>query len=113
MVAKYKTQCATLVWFCKKKKLFLGTCNSWRNHLRKYESKIQKIFRDPAASEGSGGAPAVKSEPVFETEHEDVYQSTSSRDHGKSQVRFKTRETINRQSNPIGKDGKVLRCFKL
>ena len=42
------------------------------------KAKIQKIFRDPAASEGSGGALAVKSEPVFETKHEDVYQSTSS-----------------------------------
>ena len=82
------------------------------------KAKIQKIFGDPAASEGSGGAPAVKSEPVFETKHEDVYQSTSSHGHsrggkrrGRSQVRFRTGETINRQSNPIGKDGKVLRCF--
>ena len=62
----------------------IGTCNRWRNHLRKYESKkIKKLFGDPAASEGNGGgAPAVKSEPVFENEHEDVYQSTSSRDRG-------------------------------
>ena len=37
---------------------------------------MQKISGDPAAFEGSGGAPAVKSEPVFETKHEDVYQST-------------------------------------
>ena len=64
--------------------------------------KIQKVFGDPAASEGSGGAPAVKSEPVFETKHEDVYQSTSSHGHGRggkyrgrSQVRFRTGERIN------------------
>ena len=82
------------------------------------KAKRQKIFGDPAASEGSGGAPAVKSEPVFETKHEDVYESTSSRGRGRggkhrgrSQVRFRTGETINRQSNPISKDGKVLRCF--
>ena len=82
------------------------------------KAEIQKIFGDPAASEGSGGAPVVKSEPVFETKHEDVYQSTSSCGHGRgrqhrgrSQVRFRTEETINRQSNPIGKDGKVLRCL--
>ena len=36
------------------------------------KARIQKIFGDPAASEGSGGAPALESEPVFETEHEDV-----------------------------------------
>ena len=65
------------------------------------KAKIQKIFGDHAASEGSGGAPAVKSEPVFETKHEDVYQSTSSRGcgrggkhRGRSQVRFRTGETI-------------------
>ena len=82
------------------------------------KATIQKTFGDPAASEGSGGAPAVKSEPVFETKHEDVYQSASSRGRGRggkhrgrSQVRFRTGETINRQSYPIGKDGKVLRCF--
>ena len=82
------------------------------------KAKIQKMFGDPAASEGSGGAPAVKSEPVFETEHEDVYQSTSSRGQSRrgkrrsrSQVRFRTGEIINRPSNPIGKNGKVLKCF--
>ena len=82
------------------------------------KAKIQKIFGDPSASEGCGGAPAVKSKPAFEPKHEDVYQSTSSRGRGRggkhrgrSQVRFRTGETINRQSNPIGKNGKVLRCF--
>ena len=40
------------------------------------KAKIQKIFGDPAAFEGSSGASAVKSEPVFETKHEDGYQST-------------------------------------
>ena len=47
------------------------------------KAKIQKIFGDSAASEGSGGAPAVKSEPVFETKHEDVYQSTISCGHSR------------------------------
>ena len=47
------------------------------------EAKIKKIFGDPATSEGSGGALALKSEPVFETKHEDVYQSTSSRGRGR------------------------------
>ena len=82
------------------------------------KAKIQKMFGDPAASEGSGGAPAVKSEPVFETKHEDVYQPTSSRGRGRrgkhrgrSHVKFRTGETVNRQDNPIGKDGKVLTCF--
>ena len=84
------------------------------------KAKIQKIIGDPATSEGSGGAPAVKSEPVFEAKHEDVYQSTSSRGRGRggkhrgrSEVRFRTGETIhvNRQSNLIGKDGRVLRGF--
>ena len=82
------------------------------------KAKIQKIFGDPAASEGSGGAPAVKSEQAFKTKHEGVYPSTSSRGRGRegkhigtSQVRSRTGETINKQSNPIGKDGKVLRCF--
>ena len=41
-------------------------------------AKIQKILGDPAASEGSGGVPAVMSELVFGTENDDVYQSTSS-----------------------------------
>ena len=89
-----------------------------KNHLRKYESKNTDVFGYPAVSEGSGGALAVKSEPVFETKHEDVYRSTSSHDRGRggkhrgtSQVRFRTGETINSQSNRIGKDGKVLRCF--
>ena len=69
----------------------------------KMKAKIQKIFPDPAASEGSGGAPAVKSEPVLETKDENVYQSTSSRGCGRggkyrgiSQVRFRTGETINK-----------------
>ena len=82
------------------------------------KAKIQKIFGGPAASEGSGGAPAVKSEPIFETKHEDVYQSTSScgpcrggKHRGRSQVRFRTGETINKQSNLTGKDSTVLRCF--
>ena len=80
--------------------------------------KIQKIFGDLAASEGSGSVPAVKSEPVFGTKHEDVYQSTSYRGHsrggkcrGRSQVRFRTGETINRPSNSIGNDGKSFEMF--
>ena len=87
---------------------------TWEN----MKAKIQKIFGDPTDSEGSGGAPAVKREPVFETKHEDAYQSTSSSGRGgggkhkcRSQVRFGTEETINRQFLLIGKDGNILRCF--
>ena len=62
------------------------TVNRQDKSIGKYgnmKAKIQKMFGDPAPSEGSGGAPAVKSEPVFETKHEDVYQPTSSRGRGR------------------------------
>ncbi len=41
---------------------------------------MQKIFGDPSSC-GTDGSPAVKSEPVFNAQHE-VYQSVSNNSHG-------------------------------
>ncbi len=83
---------------------------------------IQKIFGDQSSCGTDGSsAPAVKSEPVFNAQHE-VYQSVSNNSHGwrghgkgnrgQSSKNFNRSQSGNRNSNPIDKDGKILRCFK-
>ena len=105
----------------------------------KYENMkecIKKIFGDSTSGGGSdGGAPAVRSEPVFQSSHhEDVnYTSGSSSWRGRGQGRgrgFNTstgprqyrsnyvprdgykQDRYNSGTNPVDKEGKILKCFK-
>ena len=83
---------------------------------------IQKIFGDPSG-DGHGNAPSVKSEPVFQSDHcEDVNYNNSFRSWRGQRRSGRGRGfgTFSRYrsggtgygKNPVGQDGKVLRCFK-
>ncbi len=83
---------------------------------------IQKIFSDPSSCGTDGSStPAVKSEPVFNAQHE-VYQTVYNNSHGwrghgkgnrgRSLKNFNRSQSGNSNSNPIDKYGKILRCFK-
>ena len=41
------------------------------------KTALRKIFGDPASSQGDSGAPSVKAEPVFASEHESALQTRS------------------------------------
>ena len=98
---------------------------------------ILKIFGDPASDNGGSEAPSIKSEPVLKTEHEDALQSSwrggwqsrgrnrgsrgrgygggwSNMDTSRGMVGSKSySDPANGQrSNPVGKDGRVLKCFR-
>ena len=82
---------------------------------------ILKIFGGPSSEGGEGSVPSIKSEPVFQTTHEDALQNNwrnnwrsrgrgaRNRGRGFNTSSFKDGDN---KSNPCGKDGKVLRCFK-
>ena len=100
---------------------------------------IKKIFGDPTSGGGdNGGAPLVKSEPVFQSSHlEDVNYTSGNRvwrgrgrgrirsyntGTGPSQDRSSTgmnpvnntgsrQERSSSRMNPVDKDGNVMKCF--
>ena len=97
---------------------------------------ITKIFGDPSSANSESNIPSVKAEPVFKTEHEEAFHTNwrggwqsrgrgrggRSRGYGNGSYRTynadansggSNRNSENTQrSNPIGRDGKVMRCFK-
>ena len=86
----------------------------------KMKECIKKIFGDSASGGGDNSAPSVKSEPVFQSGHEDVnytsgYRNWRGNGRGKGRgvnVNSGSRqETQNYRTNPVDKDGKRLKCF--
>ena len=83
---------------------------------------IMKIFGDPSADGDDGNAPSVKSEPVLQTVHEDALQSSwrggwrgrgrDGRYRGRGYGSYNTSSDGPQKTNPFGRDGKVLKCFK-
>ena len=80
------------------------------------KEKIQKIFNDPVSGEGASGAPCVKSEPVFQTSSQ--RGSWRRRDAGRGRrggfsgsFNKNGKYSSSSSGNPLGKDGKLLRCF--
>ena len=114
-------------------KLARATCASMTYDNMK--ACITKIFGDPSSENSESNIPSVKAEPVFKTEHEEAFHTNwrggwqsrgrgrggRSRGYGNSSNRpynadanyggsSKNFET--QRSNPVGRDGKVMRCFK-
>ena len=95
------------------------------------KASINKIFGDPSSETGESSAPSVKSEPVFKTEHEDALHTSwwggwRGRGRGRGYVSGSYRPYSGdantggvgnyssegaQKSNPVSKDGKVMRCF--
>ena len=83
---------------------------------------IMKIFGEPGTDGGEGGAPSIKSEPVFQTNHEDALQSSwrggwrgrgrGGRYRGGGSNSYGSSNEGTQKTNPFGRDGKVLKCFK-
>ena len=94
----------------------------------KMKGCIMKIYGEPGTDGGEGSAPSIKSEPVFQTTHEDALQSSwrggwrsrgqggrnrggaYSRGGGYSSYGSSTEGA--EKVNPVGRDGRVLKCFK-
>lgn len=75
---------------------------------------IKKIFGDPAACGNDGSAPAIKSEPVFSVDHEHAYQASGYNRNWRGSGRGSGRggRGYGGYTNPVGKDGKIMRCYK-
>ncbi|CAL4065493.1 unnamed protein product, partial [Meganyctiphanes norvegica] len=115
-------------------KLARATCASMTYDNMK--SCITKIFGDPSSENGESNKPSVKAEPVFKLEHEDALHTNwrggwqgrgrgrggRGRGYGNGSYRpysadanvggFNRSLEGTQRSNPLGKDGKVMRCFK-
>ena len=86
------------------------------------KTTIKKFFGDPAAVGGGNGAPSVKAEPVFVSEHESALQTRGWQPRGRGRGRGRgyrnynygrdSNDTNYRRSNPVGRDGKTMKCFK-
>ena len=73
----------------------------------------KKIFGDPSAIDKQMGSQCVKSEPVFVTGKKNIFQTS-----WHEQVNYRggkkypsSAYEANIVSNPISKDGKIMRCF--
>ena len=100
------------------------------------KSSITKIFGDPSSETGESNVPSIKSEPVFKIEHEDALHTSwrggwrgrgsgrDSRGRGYGNGSYRTFSADSntegvrtyssdgaQKSNPVSKDGKVMRCF--
>ena len=97
---------------------------------------ITKIFGDPSSENSESNIPSVKAEPVFKTEHEEAFHTNwrggwqsrgrgrggRGRGYGNSSYRPYNADAnssgsskiseYTQRSNPVGRDGKVMRCFK-
>ena len=101
-------------------RLARATCQSMTYDNMK--SCITKIFGDPGADGGEGSAPSIKSEPVFQTNHEDALHSSwrggwrgrgrGGRNRGGGYNSYGSSNEGSQRTNPFGRDGKVLKCFK-
>ena len=94
----------------------------------KMKSCILKIYGETGSDGGEGSAPSIKSEPVFQTNHEDALQSSwrggwRSRGRGGRNRRgaygqgsgYRTRSPVTEGTervNPVGKDGYIMKCYK-
>ena len=82
-----------------------ATCNSMT-----YENMKDYVY--PAAWVRESNDPAVKSEPVFITDHGNPLQVKGSPGR-KTFLRSTSYSCLFKtHNNPIGRDGRVLRCFK-
>jgi len=85
---------------------------------------IKKIFGDPTSGGGTNSAPSIKSEPVFQSDHnEDVnytsgmsgYRSWRGRRRGRGRsygMNDGSRQDVPTSgTNPVDRDGKILKCF--
>ena len=82
------------------------------------KTALRKIFGDPASSQGDSGAPSVKAEPVFASEHESALQTRSWRGRWRGRGNRGSRNNYpssnygaSRGSNPFGRDGKIMKCY--
>ena len=109
------------------KRLARATCPAMTYETMK--ASITKIYGEPGAEGGESVAPSIKSEPVFQTTHEDALQSSwrgSWRGRGRG-GRYRggasnrgggygsygsSSEGMAEKVNPMGRDGKVLKCFR-
>ena len=92
------------------------------------KSCIMKIYGETGTDGGESIAPSIKSEPVFETTHEDALQSSwrggwrsrgrGGRNRGGAYGQgsgYSTRSPVTEGTervNPVGRDGNIMKCFK-
>ena len=84
------------------------------------KKSLMNIFGDPASGAGDNGAPSVKSEPVFQSGHEDVnytsgYRNWRGRGRGKGRGFIAgngpRQDRSNSGTNPLDRDGRIMKCY--